>query len=273
MTFMVTDQARMYGPWAISKASIAETCEAQFAHKYLHKTTAAASPSQNNVGTAAHSILEYRVGGKDRATAEKDALAKAPLTSGETEDLQVLKTNIEDFLKRFDYFCKTNGVTQVLREVPWGFRADYTPCDFFAKDVYFRGKIDLGAITRDHDLIVVDYKSGFAKDITKDPKFKVQLNSYAVLAYPHIPDLAGVRGGIHFLQGQEDLRSQWLPYIPATRIPQVYAAWLFDYLNKVAERLVAPFVARPKAKGWPCGWCNYRPACEPYQELVRGKKT
>ena len=256
--FNITPLAQQFAPWSISKAGVAETCAAQFAHKYIHKTPEQAIPSDNKVGTAAHSVLEERVGGKSVEEAKKIALEKTPLTSNEMDTLRSLETNMEQFLRRFDQFCRSNGVTQVLREVEWGITSDFKPTGFFAKDVYFRGKVDLGAITRDNDLVVIDHKSGVAKDISRDVKKKQQLYSYAVLALPNIEGLQGVRGGLHFLQGAEDKRTQWLDYMDAARIRQLYVPWLYGHLNDVAASLVAPFEAKPKLR-WPCEWCSLPP--------------
>ena len=265
--FDISPLARKYAPWSISKAAIGETCPAQFAHKYVRKTPEVMRTSPNKVGTAAHAVLELRLGGKTEAQAKATALAKTPLTSNELDDLHAFDGVIDGFLRRFERFCKANGVTEVLLEVEWAITADYRPTKFFAKDVYFRGKVDLAAVTRHGDLFVIDHKSGVAVDIGRDPKFKHQLHSYAVLAHANRPELAGVRGGIHFLQGEEKMRLQWLDYVESPRIGKVHAPWLYEYLNSVAGQLEPPFEGRPKAK-WPCAWCGFRPVCEAYREMT-----
>ena len=269
MPYDISPLAAKYGPWSISKAGVAETCSAQFKHKYILKTPGKLEASVNKVGTAAHSVLEHRVAGADASTAKKAALEKTPLTEMEREDLRTLEDAIEAFLQRFDTFCKREHVVEVLREIEWGFTADYKPTGFFAPDVYFRGKLDLGALTQERDLVVLDHKSGIAKDIQRDLTKKHQLYSYAVLAAVNLENLGGVRCGIHFLQGAEDLRLQWLDYIDTPRVVKVYVPWLYTHLNDVAEGLVEPFRAKPKPK-WPCKWCEYRLACPEYQEMTGG---
>lgn len=270
---IVSELAKQYAPWSISKASIAETCALQFEHKYLKKTPEAPKATGNQVGTAAHAVLEFRLGGMKAKDARKAALEKTPLTGEEVDTLSSFDETIEAFLVRFDGFCKANGVTEVLREVQWAITADYKPTEFFAKDVYFRGAVDLGAVTANKDLFIIDHKSGFAKDISKDNKFKYQLNSYAVLAHACRPDLAGVRTGIHFLQGAEQMRLQWLDYIEAPRIGKLYAPWLYKHLNDVAEMLQPPRMGRPKIDKWPCSYCSFRPVCAAYAELDRVTKS
>lgn len=270
--FNISTLALKFAPWSISKAGAAETCPAQFKHKYVLKTPEESVPSGNRVGTAAHTILEERVGGKSAEEAKAIALEKTPLTSNEQEDLHMLAGPIEAFLVRFNRFCVVHGVTEILREVEWGITKDYLPTGFFATDVFFRGKIDLGVVTREQDLVVIDHKSGVARDLQNDVKKKHQLYAYAALALPNVAGLAGVRGGINFLQGPEEKRLQWIDYIEAARIRSRYAPWLFEHLNFCAEALVEPFTAKPKRR-WPCEWCGYRNVCAAYAEMTRGSET
>jgi hypothetical protein len=265
--YNITPLAKQFAPWSISKAGVAETCPAQFKHKYLLKTVEEAVPSANTVGTHAHAILEYRIGGMTDADARKRAAEKTPLTGSEKEDLRALDDSINEFLVKWDGFCKREKVQKVLLEVEWAFTADFKKTGFFSPDVYFRGKVDLGAITPNADLIVMDHKSGVSKDIQRGDKFKKQLWSYAVLAFANIEGMAGVRSGINFLQGDRFPKIQWLEYIEAPRIHKLFTPWLYETLNDAAERLVEPFAAKPKLR-WPCEWCSYRPSCPDYQAMV-----
>jgi len=262
----VTARTREHAPWSISKAGIAEACPKQYAYKYIDKTPGAEAPSVNQVGNVTHAILEYRTGGAVKDEAYKLALAKMPLTSGELDSLKVLDESMEDFLRKWGVFCRTHEVVEILREKAWGLTLDFRPTAFFAKDVFFRGKLDLGALTKSGDLIVVDHKSGLAKDIQKDTKYLRQVNSYAVLARYNVEGLAGVRGGIHFMQGSESKRIQWFDYVSADAIEKRLVPWLYNYLNYVASRLVEPYEARP-SKRWPCEWCNYKQNCEAYRGI------
>jgi RecB family exonuclease len=266
MAFPISELARKHAPWSFSKMETAETCPAQFKHKVILKSEAAPATSDTKVGIVAHEILEHRVRGTALSEARKIASEKTPLTSQERELLKLMDESMDDFLQRFDTFCKAQGVTKILVEEDWGFTDAYVKTGFFAKDVYFRGKLDLGAITRDNDLFIIDHKSGMAKPLERDQKKRQQLQAYAVLALANMTDIAGVRGGIHFMQGSPDLRIQWTPYIPVARLRELFVPWLFTRINSAASELVEPFEARP-AKKWPCGWCNYQAHCPEYQAL------
>jgi hypothetical protein len=280
--FEITQLARKFAPWSFSKIEAAEMCPAQFGHKHITKTAAAPMPSDTKIGIVAHEILEHRAGGKSAGESKQLAIAKNPLTSDETEMLTVLNENMEAFLKRFDSFCKANGVTEILREADWAFTDTYEKTTFFDKQVYFRGKLDLGAVTRDRDLFFVDHKAGAVKKLAEDRVKREQLQAYAVLALVNVPNLAGVRGGINFLQGDTpEKQLQWGDYIPATRVRELYVSWLFSRINRAADNLLEPLEARPANSlikkgafagrpGFPCGWCLYQSSCVAFKEKFGG---
>jgi hypothetical protein len=270
--------ARKFAPWSFSKMEVAETCPAQFRHKHVAKTAAAPAPSDTKVGIYAHEVLEHRVLGKPSSEAKKTAAEKTPLTTSEREMFHMLEESMEDFLRRFDSFCKAQGVTKVMTEVAWGFTDAYAPADFFGENVFFRGKLDLGALTRDNDLYLIDHKSGVAKPLEQDQKKRQQLQAYGVLALPNMPDIGGVRGGIFFMQGEPDLRIQWTTYLSAERLRALYMPWLFGRINTAADNLTEPYEARPAKSrmrknnqpGWPCGWCSYQDQCPEFKEKFGG---
>lgn len=266
-SFDITPLARKYAPWSFSKIEAAQACPAQFNFKHLARAARGAATSDNKVGTVAHSILERRVLGDTRAVARQHALAKDALTTAELESLCRLDDSIEAFLKRFDAFCQAQGVIELWCEKAWAIDDQHKPVAFRDPAAYFKGQLDLCALTRARDLFIIDHKAGSAKPLHNDQAKQAQLQTYAVLATANIPNLAGVRGGIHFLQGNEALRLQWAAYMPYERIQRLYVPWLYQHVNAAAANLVAPFEARP-AKKWPCAWCPYQQYCEPYNTYM-----
>lgn len=269
----VTEASLRHAPWSFSKMETGESCPAQFKHKHILRTAAGPSTPDTVVGTAAHGVLEHRVKGTSASDAKKLALENTPLTSDEQDMLRTLEDRMDSFMRKFDGFCKREGVKRLLVEEAWGITAEFKPTGFFDKNVFFRGKVDLGAITRDDDLVVIDHKSGVAKDLQKDKKKQQQLWSYYVLAIPNMLNVKGVRGAIHFLQGDEAKAVQWMPnYDDASRVREVYAPWLFSRISEVATTLVDPFPAKPKLR-WPCEWCTYQGSCRPFQEAFGGQTS
>lgn len=262
----VSPLALKYAPWSFSKAETVISCPAQFNHKYVLKTAAGPGTSDASVGTTAHSVLEHMTGGASFTDARKQALDTTPLTSVEMESLRALEASITAFMRRFDAFCRNYGVIKVFREEAWGFDVDYKPVGFFDPRVFFRGKVDLGLLTKDHDLFIIDHKTGAPKDLRKDVKKRQQLNSYGVLALPHLPEIGGVRAGIHFLQAQD---IPFLDYAPVDLIRRAHVPWLFEFLNDAAGNCVDPFLPKPKLR-WPCEWCAYQAACSAFAEMTGG---
>jgi CRISPR/Cas system-associated exonuclease Cas4 (RecB family) len=253
-----TDLLLKFAPWSISKAGCAITCPRQFGLKYVDKVPEEAPRSENKVGTVAHAVLENRLKGKPAREAKTSAVEKTPLTSTEEEQLKTLEDGINEFMKRFDAFCKANGVTELLIEKKWAINAALSPVSFFSKDVFFRGVVDLAVLTKDRDLIVVDHKSGTVASSLS--KFKPQLDSYAVLGLATTPDIAGVQSAIHFLQGNGDAKIKWNKYIDANLIKTQLNPWLISYLTEAAKSAKDTTVTKP-GKNWPCGWCAYRLSC------------
>lgn len=273
VTLIATVDALKYAPWSFSKIETADSCPLQFQHRHLLKSQSSAKTSDTQVGTAAHAIIERRVGGATHALATKEALAQTPLTADEQETLRTLDERIDTFVRKFDGFCKAQGVTEIFVEVEWAFTADFKRVGFWDKDAFFRGKMDLGAITRDRDLIVIDHKSGFAKDLKRDVKKKQQLQGYAILGIANVEGVSGVRGAIHYLQGDEAKAIQWADYVDATRVRDVFTPWLFTRINETALTLPSdgsPFPAKPGLR-WPCEWCGYQAYCKAFQEMMSGE--
>src|SRR5690349_17384918 len=106
--FQISPLARKHAPWSFSKMEAAESCPAQFQHKHVLKTAAAPAPSDTKVGIVAHSVLERRVKGSAAGEAKRAAVEETPLTSMEKEALRMLDESMEDFLVRFERFCKNN---------------------------------------------------------------------------------------------------------------------------------------------------------------------
>jgi len=180
-----------------------------------------------------------------------------------------LDEEIESFLRRLDAFCQRNGAVERFVERKWAIRYDGTSTGFFDNDVFFRGVVDLGILTKNKDLFVIDHKSGKAKDPKK--YYWKQLHAYCVLGAANIPGIDGVRPGIHYLQGDEAQRIQWLDYKNIKDISDKMLPWLLEYVDGCAGNL-ASFEARPR-QPWPCSWCGYRGGCEPFQEMTRAQEA
>jgi hypothetical protein len=82
----------------------------------------------------------------------------------------------------------------------------YEPCDFFDRDVWWRGVIDLVILNGDRALMV-DYKTG---KNTRYADMK-QLDLMAGALFVHYPHLTKVKSALAFVLAKEFLRKEHLP--------------------------------------------------------------
>lgn len=138
-------------------------------------------------------------------------------------------------------------------EFKMGLTADLEPCDFFAKDVWFRGIIDLLILDGDRAR-VVDYKTGkSAKYADKD-----QLELMALAVFKHFPHVKHVAGALVFVVSDEFVKDQYAH----DKAPIYWQKWLRD-----TSRLEASVKNRVwnKTPNFTCrGWCPVRD-CEHWE--------
>lgn len=83
-----------------------------------------------------------------------------------------------------------------------GMREDGSPCDFFAKDCYFRGVVDIG-IRREIKCKIFDWKSG------KRREKPAELEYHALLLKVNNPTLEHITGNYLWLQEPNNQRLGW----------------------------------------------------------------
>jgi RecB family exonuclease len=262
--FEISPLARQYAPWSISKLGVAENCPKQFEFKHVMKHEELVTTSDNKVGLAIHAVLEHAIQGFSIREAMRRALEKTPLVSNEMDIFTALIDVVQEFLRKLDVFCKQHGPVELLVEKKWGLTADGRGTEFDAEDVFFRGVLDLGIITADHDLLVIDHKTGRPYGLHK---YRAQLNAYAVLGRANLNGVVGVRPALHYLKESPENRIQWCRYMKAVDIGAHLLPWIYEFINNAANQLDG-FVAKPGLR-WPCAWCAYSPVCAAYQELKR----
>lgn len=122
-----------------------------------------------------------------------------------------------------------------------------------------RGVLDLGLLTGNNDLIVLDHKTGKHKNIADHGP---QLNIYRLFAAAHY-NVRSVQCVIHYV---ESGRFDWTPPMSREAIIRQLRPWLQVYLNKqhYKLKLIDESAAPPPAEiGWWCSWCGYVRDCAP----------
>ena len=179
-------------PWSFSRIKAFMTCPKQFYHVNVLKQFPFQETEAMRYGTEFHKAAEDFI--RDGATVPAKFDFALPA-------LEALAT------KPGEKLC----------EQKIGLTADLEACDFFAKDVWFRGIVDLLIIDGENAWII-DYKTGKSARYAE----KGQLELMALSVFRHFPQVNHLRAGLLFViandfvkasyqrKGQRDLWKKWL---------------------------------------------------------------
>jgi len=128
---------------------------------------------------------------------------------------------------RFDFALpvldKLKGMEgEKLCEYKMGLTENLEPCDFFAKDVWWRGVSDLTILNRKTGVAkVFDYKTG------KSAKYadKGQLELMALATFKHFPEIKVVKGGLIFVVCNAFIKDTYSIDIES----ELWKKWLLEY--------------------------------------------
>lgn len=110
---------------------------------------------------------------------------------------------------RGDIFC----------ERKMGIRADFTPCEFFDKDVWFRAIPDFLAVDAASGVArIVDYKTGKSSRYA-DP---AQLELLAAMTMSYHPEIHTVRGALLFVVAGDVIRAEY----KREKLADIYSKWV-----------------------------------------------
>lgn len=127
-------------------------------------------------------------------------------------------------------------------EVHIGLTKDWTPCDFFDKEVHLRGVFDVIYFedTRAH---VLDWKTGKERD------YSAQLKLYAAMIFAHYPHVTEISKEICYI----DTNKRVGHGITYKSEYEALKQWAIDRIAKVEnDKIYAP---KPS---WVCKWCHFR---------------
>ena len=137
----------------------------------------------------------------------------------------------------------------ILCEQKLGIKRDFSPCDFFDPDVWFRGVPDV-LVLNGNTARVLDWKTG------KSSRFAdtAQLELMAGMVFAHYPEVQKVKGGLVFLVARD--------FIKADYTRDQFAEIMSKWAGKAAtiEAAVESKVWNPKS-GPLCRFCPVN-SCE-----------
>ena len=103
-------------------------------------------------------------------------------------------------------------------EEKMGIRADFTPCGFFDKDVWFRGIPDYLAISRSGKVArVADYKTGKSSRYADT----AQLELMAAMVFIHHPQVEKVKGALLFVVVGDIIKAEYT----RAQLPEILSKW------------------------------------------------
>jgi|APGre2960657404_1045060.scaffolds.fasta_scaffold01060_4 hypothetical protein len=207
---------------SFSRLSTFEQCETKFDHLYVAKDVADTDNEYSIYGNRVHEALELYAKGE------------APLTA---ETLQY-KSLVDSLLAR-------PGDKHF--ELQMAIRADKSPCDWFAKDVWLRGIGDVVIINED-SAFVGDYKTGKVKD---NP---TQLLLFACMIMALFPKVQTVKTAFIWLAHNEVTDSRFT----RDRLDQMWMTLLPRF--EAVQDAVDLGVFRSKPSGL-CNWCPAKDIC------------
>lgn len=271
------------GAWSPSKIKMLEKCPFQFYLEYVLKVKPDDDFIQDtalaDAGTTAHKILEYVVLGKsiedsyaaakiDHCQVPPEFLKKgtANLTQKQwDESIVPLENSIITFKEKLDTFERNNKVVAKHTELKLGVTKDWKRTTFFAKDVYFRGIIDLAIEIEANpgyanDLLIIDHKSGggeFGRPSTKN--YQQQLDSYKPMFHYGFKKVSGATAGINFIRAGVSAYDEFCDAQTIETTLRNKVEWVIDgAVDTTIERGFFKHV-----RGSHCVYCKFNDQCKP----------
>lgn len=207
--------------WSYSSIKTFEQCPKKYFHLKVVKDVKDEPGEAADYGTAVHEAAEYFI---KHGTPIPD---KFDYMKPIVESLAAIEGDKHTELKLG------------LRKTADGFE----PCDFFDRDVWYRGIVDL-VIVNGKRAHMIDYKTGKSAKYA-DTK---QLDLMAGALFVHFPDLMMIKSALAYVVSNE--------FIPKTHVRTEKRAYLgtFDGSLDRLEHAQLSGVWNPKS-GPLCGWC------------------
>jgi len=226
------DRTRLVGTYSILNAY--KNCAHQMARRYVIKDQPFVETPEMAWGNKVHSAMELRVG------------AKKPLPV----DMQ----QWEQFCTPFDRVYDTDK-SAIAVELKLGVTWNMRPCDFWDKEVWFRGKIDVTLVnhrTGEMSAYIADWKTGGSK--YEDP---FELATNAVLLKAKYSGLTRICGSYIWLKENRVGELHDLSDVTKTW------AKMKQLMNEIEEKKKSG--VWDKTKSGLCSWCSVSD-CEHWRE-------
>jgi len=182
-------------PWSYSRIKSFEQCPKQFYHMKISKDYQESETEAMRYGTEVHAVAERFI---------RDG---------------------EEIPKKYAYLY---GPLEALRrrqgnkftEMKMGLTAELEPCEFMAKDVWWRGIADL-VIIDGNKAWVIDYKTGRSAKYAD----KGQLELMAMATFKYFPEVKQVNAGLMFVIAKKFIKEKYTDDM----IPSLWDKWVSSF--------------------------------------------
>ena len=202
-------------PWSFSRIKAFEQCPKQFYHEKVLKQYPFIQTDAMIYGNQFHKACEDYI--------------------GKGEPLPERFMYIKDALDKLN---QREGVK--ICEQRLGVTANLEPCTFGARNVWFRGIVDLAILDEDSGIgWIIDYKTG------KSAKYadKGQLELMALAIFAHYPKITSIRAGLLFVVANKLVKET---YEVADRA-NLWEKWASNYATM--EEALGADVGNPRPSG------------------------
>ncbi len=190
-----------------------DICPSQAFHRYVVKTYPFVGSEASKWGDRVHKALEARIGNDVPLPAE---------------------------MAQYEGYAASLAALKPLVELKLGIRKDGSPCDFFADDVWLRGKADVVA-KREALVLLADHKTG------KKREDVYELEIQALMVHARWPDTQRITGFYGWLQEIKPGRLHDVSNVGETLECLQEKADEIEQMNKTG--------IWPVKQGPLCGWC------------------
>lgn len=265
MTIKPTTFVKEHAPWSVSKADTAKQCPHRFYLKYIVKKKVDLPPNADAlVGQAVHRAVEFALSGRPVDKSFKFAIEEFKLTSNEIERARALIPATQNFLRKFNHYCKKHNANTPKMEQRFGIDFEGNPVEFFNNNGFLRGVIDLYMTFKGtRNAVILDHKTGKHRALHY---FRNQFNAYILLLKANSPELEGIQTGINFLK--EDT-IEFVKGLQDVRDVQPIFEEIVQFLNESTKEAHKHELVRP---GPLCGWCDYQHICPAHADGTNGSK-
>jgi len=196
---------------------------------------------------------------RDMSHVDMSAANRGTMVHDACEKFVIGEGDLTKEMSKFaDYFVDIKSSYEagdVTVEEDWGFNADWQTCDWFAKDIWCRMKLDNFRITARNDNgeavagIPTDYKTGkkFGNEVTHNQQGQL----YAIGSFFRYPTLEVV--DVEFIYLDHGLTSKKKQYTREKAMKFV-PMW-----QARAEKVTSDREFRPKPNKINCKWCAFGP--------------